>query len=188
MADNTGIAENLLQGTTIRMTALTKADLPSLAAWFADAGFLRLYDAVVAVPLSEDDLAKRFVGPQGEDHTYRFAVRPLDGEKLLGFVELDGILWSHGVAGLSIAIGDRANWGKGIGHEALRLALDFAFREVNLHRVQLTVFEYNQRAIALYEKTGFRREGTFREFLQRDGQRYDMHLYGLLRAEWKDLT
>ena len=43
----------------------------------------------------------------------------------------------------------------------------------------------NERAIALYEKAGFRREGVFREFGQRDGRRYDMYLYGLLRPEWE---
>ena len=67
----------------------------------------------------------------------------------------------------------------------MRLALKFAFDELNLHRVQLTVFAYNDRAIALYEKLGFQREGTFREFLHRDGARYDMYLYGLLRREWE---
>jgi RimJ/RimL family protein N-acetyltransferase len=67
----------------------------------------------------------------------------------------------------------------------MRLALDYAFSELNLHRVQLTVFAYNARAIALYEKLGFVREGVYREFLHRDGVRYDMYLYGLLRREWR---
>ncbi len=67
----------------------------------------------------------------------------------------------------------------------MRLLLTFAFDELNLHRVQLTVFSYNRPAIALYEKLGFQREGTFREFLQRDGRRHDMFLYGLLRREWQ---
>ena len=51
--------------------------------------------------------------------------------------------------------------------------------------MQLTVFAYNERAIALYEKLGFVREGVYREFLARDGVRYDMYLYGLLRREWE---
>jgi RimJ/RimL family protein N-acetyltransferase len=46
------------------------------------------------------------------------------------------------------------------------------------------VFSYNKRAIALYEKLGFQREGVYREFLQRDGKRFDMYLYGILRREW----
>ena len=56
---------------------------------------------------------------------------------------------------------------------------------MNLHRVQLTVFAYNERALALYERLGFQREGVYREFIQRDGVRYDMYLYGLLRREWE---
>lgn len=94
-------------------------------------------------------------------------------------------MWTHQVGWVSVAFGDRANWGKGYGSEAMRVALAFAFHELNLHRVQLTVFSYNERAIALYEKLGFQRDGTLREFLQRDGRRYDMYLYGLLRREWE---
>jgi RimJ/RimL family protein N-acetyltransferase len=90
------------------------------------------------------------------------------------------------VAWLGIGIGDREQWGKGYGREAMELVLRYGFHELNLHRIQLTVFEYNERAIALYEKLGFRREGVYREFMQRDGKRYDMLLYGLLRREWEN--
>ena len=69
--------------------------------------------------------------------------------------------------------------------EALRLMLRFAFHELNLHRLQLTVFAYNEAAIRLYERLGFQREGAFREYLLRDGKRYDMLLYGLLAREWE---
>ena len=50
---------------------------------------------------------------------------------------------------MSIGLGDFANWGKGDGNEATRLAHGVAFNELNLHRVQLTVFNYNPRAIHL---------------------------------------
>ena len=86
---------------------------------------------------------------------------------------------------MSIGLGDSANWGKGYGNEATRLALGFAFNELNLHRVQLTVFDYKPRAIYLYEKLGFQQEGIYREFLQRDERRFDMYLYGLRRHEWE---
>jgi RimJ/RimL family protein N-acetyltransferase len=93
----------------------------------------------------------------------------------------------HGVAWLGIGIGEPDNRGSGFGHEAISLMLRFAFWEINLYRVQLTVFAYNTPAITTYERLGFVREGIFREFLQRDGQRHDMVLYGLLRREWEAL-
>jgi RimJ/RimL family protein N-acetyltransferase len=69
----------------------------------------------------------------------------------------------------------------------MTLALDFAFKELNLHRIQLTVYSYNTRAIRMYEKLGFQLEGNYREYLLRDGQHYDMLLYGLLSHEWLGL-
>ena len=179
------IHENLWVGEHIRLTALTKEDMPQVARWFRDAGLLRLWNADAAKPASEAGLIKQLEEMDKRDNAFGFAIRPIEGEELLGYIELEGILWSHQVAWIAIGIGDRANWGRGYGREAMTLVLDFAFRELNLYRIQLSVFEYNDRAIALYEKLGFQREGVFREMLHRDGRRYDMYLYGLLRHEWE---
>jgi RimJ/RimL family protein N-acetyltransferase len=179
------ILTKLLRGDRIRLSALASTDIPTLARWYGDAGFLRLYDARAAYPKSEAELTQWLQELQKDKGAFAFAIRPIDSNDLIGYLELDGILWPHGVCGLSIGIGDRANWGKGYGYEAVRLALAFAFDELNLHRVTVTVFSYNERSIALFEKLRFRREGAYREFLQRDGERYDMLLYGLLRHEWK---
>lgn len=65
--------------------------------------------------------------------------------------------------------------------------MDFAFRELNLHRLQLITISYNERAINLYEKLGFKREGVYREAVFRDGKRYDMYLYGILDREWSQI-
>lgn len=178
------LSDNIFIGEHVHLTAVTKEDVPVLARWHNDAGFLRLLNADAAKPQTEADATKWLEEAQKAPNGYLFAVREQPGDLLLGFVELDGILWNHGVAWLGVGIGDRERWGQGLGGEALRLALNFAFNELNLHRVQLTVFAYNDRAIALYEKLGFVREGIYREFLCRDGQRYDMYLYGLLRREW----
>lgn len=73
---------------------------------------------------------------------------------------------------------------RGIGTAALTLALDWAFRTVELHRVSLDVFEHNPRAIHVYEKLGFVREGTMREALWQDGRWIDSLGMGILRREW----
>jgi RimJ/RimL family protein N-acetyltransferase len=117
-----------------------------------------------------------------------FAIRLRESETLIGFIELDDILWNSGSAWYAIAIGDRNARGKGYGTEATRLALQFAFDELNLHRVQLTVFAYNEPAIKVYERCGFKREGAFRDQIYRDGVRYDNYLYGILRPEWNALN
>ena len=176
----------LLRGSRVRLTALTQSDLPTVVQWHQNPEFLRLFDALPAYPKTEAALAQWLDDTHKSTDAFLFAVRSLDNDELIGYVELDGILWTHRVSGVSIAIGEAKQWGKGYGYEVMQLVLRFAFDELNLHRVQLTVFSYNERATALYEKLGFQREGVHREHLQRDGKRYDMYLYGLLRSEWED--
>jgi RimJ/RimL family protein N-acetyltransferase len=175
---------DLLRGDRIRLAALEKNDMESVARWQHNATFLRLFDATPAYPKSRDRLEQWLRERQQDRTAFLFGVRLLNDDALIGYAELEGILWAHRVGWLSIALGDPASWGQGYGSETMRLLLAFAFDELNLHRVQLTVFGYNRRAIALYEKLGFRHEGVFREFIQRDGTRHDMILYGLLRQEW----
>jgi RimJ/RimL family protein N-acetyltransferase len=174
----------LLRGSRARLAALTADDLPEIARWHDDASFARMFDARPAAPKTAGALDAWLEEYTRSTNGFLFAIRPLEGDALLGYIELEGILWMHQHAWLSIAIGDAAHQGQGYGTEAIGLALRFAFQELNLHRVQLTVFGYNQRAIRVYEKLGFRREGVYREHIQRDGARYDMYLYGILRPEW----
>lgn len=178
------ISDNLWTGKLVRLTGLRREDARVFSDWYDDAGFLRLLDAEIARPKSEDEVLKWFDEWQKDPKTAAFAVRLRESESLLGIVLLESMQLQHGVASLAVGIGDREKWGKGYGREAISLLLRYGFDELNLHRIHLTVFEYNERGIALYEKLGFRREGVFREFMRRDGRRYDMYLYGLLRSEW----
>jgi RimJ/RimL family protein N-acetyltransferase len=178
------VLERLLVGKSVRLTALTKEDIPTFIRWYQDVEFLRLFDSRPAYPKTAEELGKWLDELQKDERTFAFAVRPVDGEEMIGYVELDGVAWQHGVCGFGVGIGDPANRGEGYGYEAGQLALAFAFDELNLHRITATVFSYNERSMALIEKLGFQREGAMREFLQRDGKRFDMFFYGLLRPEW----
>ena len=179
------LSSNHLRGARLQLTAVRQTDLPTITRWHQDADFLRVFDALPAYPKTEAQIAALIGETQKATNSYLFAIRPLDEEDLLGYLEMDGILWTHGVCGMSLAIGEPSQRGKGYGYEAMYLALTFAFSELNLHRVSVTVFSYNERSIALCEKVGFQREGVFREFIHREGQRFDMILFGLLRHEWE---
>ncbi|TCS96794.1 GNAT family N-acetyltransferase [Hazenella coriacea] len=177
----------LFKGKQVRLSSVTEEDLSLIAKWYENDQFLRIYNAEIAVPKTKKQLEKWLENAQNNPHGVLLAIRLLQDDRCIGFLEIDGILWPHQVGWLSIAIGDQDDRGKGFGKEAMILALQYAFSELNLYRIQLTVFSYNRPAIRLYERLGFRKEGVFRQFLQRDGERYDMVLYGLLRSEWQPL-
>jgi RimJ/RimL family protein N-acetyltransferase len=178
------ITSNLLRGEKVRLTAVTSQDASILTNWWADADFLRFYDSLPAYPKTEDQLVRRIDAGQDGRENFLFAIRPLATDELIGLFELDGIIWSHRTSGLSIGIGNSEHRRQGYATDAMRVGLSFAFNELNLYRVYLTVFSYNIAAIALYEKLGFIREGVSREHLERDGRRFDMIHYGILRHEW----
>jgi len=174
----------LLRGTQVRLTALSRDDAATIAGWFGDVGYLRLQDTNLALPKSQAQIAAD-LEPEKSSNTIVFAIRTVADGALIGTIGFYEIEWANQGAWLGMGIGERDAWGQGYGTEALHLALQYAFDELNLHRITLTVIAYNERAIALYEQAGFRREGVFREFGRRDGRRYDMVLYGLLRPEWE---
>jgi RimJ/RimL family protein N-acetyltransferase len=177
---------DILRGERVRLTAMQPDDAATLARWWDAGNFMRLYDSIPAIPRSEAQIRKGIEDHQARDDTFQLAIRRIGDDSLLGQLEFDGISWPHRTTFFSIVILDPEQRGQGYGQEALELGLRFAFHELNLHRVALTVFAYNTRAIALYERLGFVHEGTHREFLERDGQRHDMLLYGLLRREWEE--
>lgn len=78
--------------------------------------------------------------------------------------------------------------GRGLGTDATRLVLGHAFRAVGLNRVELTVYDFNPRARHVYEKMGFRMEGTRRQALLWEGRWVDAHVMGLLASEWTVAT
>lgn len=175
---------NILQSNRIRLTAFHSEDVEVITRWYQDAEFMRLFDATPAFPRTTGKWQKWYDELSNAKDDYNFAIRPIADDTLIGWISVDGILWNNRTGWIGLAIGDPQHRGKGYGYEAMRLLLKFAFHEINLYRVQLSVFSYNPAAIRLYEKLGFVREGVQREFLQRDGQRYDLIFYGLLASEW----
>jgi RimJ/RimL family protein N-acetyltransferase len=186
----------LFIGQKIRLTAPDpEKDAAAMASWSRDGEFLRLLSSGVARPWTvsatkkelEDNIGLNRDEPKSRQ--FAFLIRTLEAEgqptRLVGLVDLVVVQWPHRDAYIGIGIGERADWGKGYGSDAMRLILRYAFDELNLHRVTLTVFEYNERAIHTYRKLGFQEEGRQRQRLRRDGRLWDMLVMGLLREEWK---
>lgn len=73
---------------------------------------------------------------------------------------------------------------QGYGSEAIRWALNWAFKAAGLHRVGIAAFSYNEGAIRLYERLGFKREGVVREYFWHDGRWWDDVQFGMLASEW----
>jgi RimJ/RimL family protein N-acetyltransferase len=85
-----------------------------------------------------------------------------------------------------VIVGDEKDRDRGLGTEAMRVILRYAFEDSGLNRVGLSVFEFNEPAIHTYEKLGFKREGQLRQAIQRDGSFHDAILMSILAHEWRE--
>lgn len=178
---------SLLLGNKVKLTSLKNDDIDQICDWYNDAYSLRLFDTMPSYPYSEEHITDWIKTRRESNDHFMFAIRDINTNDFVGYIDLNGISWNNRVANLSIGIGSKNSRGKGYGTEAMKLILKFAFHELNLYRIQLNVLSYNTSAIALYEKVGFIKEGSYRKYVARDGKRYDMYLYGLLYEEWLNL-
>ena len=76
-------------------------------------------------------------------------------------------------------------WGRGYVSEAARVLIDLAFKELNLHKIELSCFGYNLQSQRVAEKLGFTLEARIRDRKDAQGNRCDGLIYGLLRSEWE---
>jgi RimJ/RimL family protein N-acetyltransferase len=148
---------------------------------------------------ANDPSIRRAIGGQPSPTTREreerdFEVRDADPEVLellvctdepVGVVEFDPLDREADTATLSHWLVPEAR-GNGYAREALSEFLGFGFGELGLHRVTAEAFAFDQRSVALLDRLGFTREGTRREDTVADGERHDVHVYGLLAGEWRE--
>ena len=165
----------------IALSPITRADGPRLFRWINDRDLV-LFSAAYH-PVHEKSHVEWMRSLKDREDAVAFAIRLKRGKKLIGICQLTGISRVHRSADLQIRIGYERSRGRGLGREAVRLLVDFAFRDLNLHRVSLQVFRTNARAIRAYEQAGFVREGTLREAAHVDGRYVDVLVMAVLRDE-----
>ena len=109
-----------------------------------------------------------------------------NSEILIGNCGIHNIDWKNRVGEVGIVIGEKQYQNMGYGTEAMELLLEYAFNTVNLNRIELNVYDYNNRAIKLYKKLGFTEEGRRRQFMWNKGSYHDAVLMGMLTEEWRE--
>jgi RimJ/RimL family protein N-acetyltransferase len=183
--------KDIFTGQFVRLSAFDPEEMSkAFTRWNLNSEYVRLLNSS-ARPMQSAKSNAKWMEKEAEEISpanYYFSIRTLAEDKLLGELGLEVVDWSGRDAFVGLGIGETEYWSKGYGTDVMNILLRFAFTEINLRRVTLTVFEYNPRAIRSYEKVGFRHEGHLRNFVNREGRRWNEVYMGILREEWMELN
>lgn len=176
-----------MDGKLVRLRAYEKSDLDSIMKWINDEEVTDfLAGGMLTYPVSSITEEKFIeMAANSSDTEKHFVIETIAESKYLGGTSFHAINWLNRSAGLGITIGDKSCWGRGYGTDAMRTMMRLGFDKMNLHRLWLHVHEYNPRAIASYDKLGFKREGVLRKERFLRGRYYDTIVMGILEDEYR---
>jgi len=158
-------------------------DLAAFRRWYSNPEVARLARHEPTV-MQADEIERFFASRILATDSLSMAIHIRESDRLIGTCAFSQLDAESGSVLFHITIGEPDAWGKGFGTEATNLMLAHAFDRLGLHRVGLSVFEFNVRAIRAYEKCGFVVEGRAREAIRRDGRYWDEIHMSVLAGEW----
>jgi len=171
-----------LIGSRVYLRPLEREDAKQCQEWFNHPEITRTL--LIYRPLNQRAEEEFIDKALQSDHDLVLGIVLKDGNRFIGGTGLHQIDFKNRHAGFGIAVGEKAEWGKGYGTEATRLIVQHAFETLNLNRVWLHVYEYNERGIRVYTKLGFKKEGVLRQDTYREGRYWDTIAMAILREEW----
>ncbi len=114
----------------------------------------------------------------------KLAICLKENNKYIGNVYMTNIDEINRSCHSHILIGDKEYWGKGYAREALMKAIEYMFKERNIHRIQANVLESNMQSLKMHKKCGYVIDGLLRESVFKDGRYQNQYVLSLLKEEF----
>ena len=176
---------------SIALRYVTREDVARLKSWLeddevAESWFGRYsygdpahlgYNPAEVIEAGQDEWASTF-----EDPSHTILSIYSDDEHIGEFHVAIEEAWGDGQ--ISILIGRKDLWHKGYGTATMRAGLDLCFGQLGLYRVWVDVPEYNTWARRMFDRLGFKHEGTLRKSRPHEGARFDSVVMGMLSTEY----
>jgi RimJ/RimL family protein N-acetyltransferase len=175
-----------IAGERVRLGPPDATMIPAFLRWLADPDVTRYLGA--GFPPShtmEQEWLDRIARSEADVVWAVWATDGEAGDRLIGTTGIHGLNWRDRRATTGNLIGEKAEWRKGYGSEAVRLRTRYAFEMLGLQKVMTEAFAENLASIRALEKAGYRQCGTLRRHVFRHGRWHDFWVAELLREEWE---
>lgn len=168
----------MIAGNLIILRALEPSDLDRCYKWMNDPSIVRTLKARYPMPFQgEAEWLERAV--RGGERERHFAIETSDRREHIGNASIHDIDWVSRTARFGLFVGEPAAWNRGFGSDAMRSLVRFAFDEMNLRKLRIHVFDYNERAKHVLDSLGFQVEGKLAREFYREGKYHDLVIYSV---------
>ena len=174
-----------LEGQRIILRPLSVKDISSTYhSWLNDPEVNR-FNSHAIFPYTKGELLLYVKSVSRDRSKVILAIIDRKTDKHIGNVALQSIDWVGRSAELAILIGEKTQWGKGIGVEVGKLIVNYGFNRLGLHRIWCGTSSDNIGMQKIAERTGMKREGVRRDAMFKNGRWVNIIEYGILQSEFE---
>jgi RimJ/RimL family protein N-acetyltransferase len=174
----------MLKHGKIKFRAWNRTDIEKLFLWLNDSEVMKYLEN--AFPSRSYESVVEYY-EQRIKEPYRYMIIDQKSSKPIGTCRLFNINHKDDRCEFALIIGDKDYWGKGYGMDAVEMCKKIAFVGLNLNRLELHCYAINNRAIKLYTKCGFKKDGQLREYSQLNSKHEDVIIMSILSADYLNL-
>ncbi|HEX4199852.1 MAG TPA: GNAT family protein [Caulobacteraceae bacterium] len=170
----------ILKTERLSLRPLEPRDVPAVHQMMSDIEVMAFWDsAVVDDPAVTAEIVEQELEETEQDKARYWAMELASSGAVIGLCDLSEIDRRHSRADVGFMVA-RRYWGAGYTYEAMHAVIGHAAQGLRLRRLQARAHLGNIRSMRLLDRLGFKREGLLRGYVERDGERRDCALYGLL--------
>ena len=170
----------MIAGEHVILRAFEREDAERCYRWMNDPNIVRTLKS--RYPIAFQNELEWLERAMHSSHVERhFAIERKDDRTHIGNASLHNIDWVSRTAWFGLFIGEPTAWNRGFGGDAIGTLVRFAFDEMNLGKLRVNVFDYNDRARHVLLTHGFVEEGKLVRDFYREGQYHDIVILSIFR-------
>jgi len=169
----------------IFLRLLTKDDITeNYLSWFNDETVTKFLE-VDGSSLTKQSVIDYIQHGTDTKSYYMYAICLVENKKYIGNLKIGPIDYKHKLSDLIAVIGDRTQWGKGLGTEAIKLGINLAFDKYKIRKLYGGVYSDNVGSIKAYTNAGYVIEGKLKNHYFLNNKYQDKILIGCFNPYYK---
>ena len=170
----------MIAGEHVILRAFERDDAERCYRWMNDPNIVRTLKSRYPIAFSNEvEWLDRAMAPAATER--HFAIERKDDRAHIGNASIHEIDWVSRNAWFGLFIGEPTAWNRGFGSDAIQTLVRFAFDDMNLIKLRINVFDYNERARHVLQSRGFVQEGKLVRDFYREGTWHDIVILSIFR-------